>query len=305
MSFECGSFSGEKYFHPNLNELVKASSCLWRQYNIKCLSTWVTKVHDYFKDVEDKTHVHCLLALSSCPMLISSTNGLRVIVCVGNDHHLMPSCLADLLQKSNTLCGYNEEFMMCTLLQMYYENCMDRLVHDVNIAYSSLTAIGRLCHSIRYLHDRVCKSSRLPPFIELTMQLPYHYALQDIVLQLVHFVQRASSLRKSDLLTHMLVKPLHLTTDIEWETVKKCREICNLQWHPRYNREVTMIYGNQKWTTDWNTTYVKKADGTCFQERWEERLTWVSMWFALVSSGYFRFTDSPKLLLVRLAMLVS
>ena len=103
----------------------------------------------------------------------------------------------------------------------------------------------------------------------------------------------------------MLVKPLHLTTDIEWETVKKCREICNLQWHPRYNREVNMIYGNQKWTTDWNTTYVKKADGTCFQEKWEERLLWVSMWFALVSSGYFRFTDSPKLLLVRLAMLVS
>jgi len=304
MAVFCQS-KGESFHHRDFGELLKESSDIWKNHRIQCIKSWVSYVNSHFLLLEPETHVRCLVALSSCPLLIKEDGQLRVLLSLPEGCHLMPSAASDFLQVADEYCGYDEEQVMCLFLEAMYQSGADKLIRDVEVAHSSLTAHGGLSHSIRYMHDRMCKSSQMPPFIDLILRLPYHICLQTMMLNMLHFIQQASSLRKCDLVTYMLIKPLELTNDVEWRTIKKCREICNFHWHPRHTRVVTATYGNHKWSTDWNSTSMRRTDGSNYHEKWEERLLWVSVWFAGIQSGMISLADSPKLLLLRLAMLIT
>ena len=304
-AFICSSLHGEDFHHPDFKSLVTDSSKLWVNHRFGCLQSWVLSVKDYFSKIDPSSHWICLVALSACPLLVRTPTQVRIILSLPQGCHLLPSHPIACVEQASSHCGYDEEKVLCTFLQEVYTNNWSLMLEDVDKAYRSLVAFSRLSHGIRYIHNRICKSARLPTFIEMVTRLHYNSDLMRLVRDMVKFILDCSHLRKGNLISYVLTKPLIVTSATEWDLIEECRKICGLKWHGRYRKDVYIKFGGTKWRKQWNSTFVESHHHRCHFEMWEERLIWVSVWLARLRSKIITVKDSPKLLVLRFALLLT
>ena len=306
-TFQCSSLHGEKFYHPDYKSMVAESSTLWLQHRVGSLESWVLTVKDYFSVLDPTSHWICMVALSACPLLVRTPNQLRIMLSLPQACHILPYGMNGSIEEASptlSLCGYDEEQVLCTFIQEVYSNNWTLLAKDVETAYRHLVACSHLSHGIRYLHNRICKSSRLPPYIEMVTRLPYDKELIRLVRDMVKFVMECSGLKKTSLITHMLTKPITVTNDIEWKVIQECRNICGFRWHARYVRDMKLVFGNLHWMKQWHSTFVRTHLNMTHFEMWEERVVWVSVWLARLRRGMIKVDDSPKMLLFRFGTLL-
>ena len=303
--FHCCSLHGEEYHHTNFDSLVTDSGKLWREHRIACLPTWVLSVKDYFSAIDPSSHWICLKALSACPLLVKTHGRIRIIVSLPEGCHLLPDHMSASIEMASSHCGYDEEKVLCTFLREVYHDNWSLMASDVDKAHRSLVALSRMSHGIRYIHNRVCKSARLPPYIEMLTRLPYHSRLIKCVRDMFGFVLECSKLKKGTLMPYVLTKPLVVTTETEWSVIEKCRNVCGFKWHRRHQREVDIGFGGTRWVSEWPSTFTQSHLNVSHFERWEERLLWVSVWYAKLRSKTISLEDSPKMLLLRFGVLLT
>lgn len=306
-NFQCSSLHGENFFHPNFRDLIATSSHLWLTHRIRCLKTFVLCVKDYFSQLDPSSHWISLVALSACPLLVKTPSKVRVILSLPLGCHILPSTFHEEMEQCSdpSLCGYKEECVISMFLEEMYADKWGLLIRDVDTAYRHLIAHSCLSHSIRYMYNRVCRASKMPPFIEMLNRLPYDSYLLSLVRDMTRFIMESSLLVKGPVMVHILTKPLIVNKESEWNVIQECRQICGFRWYGRYTKEVVIKFGSMQWVKHWNSTFVKNHLNVCFFEPWEERLIWVAVWLARLRSKMTCIEDSPKLLLFRFGILLS
>ena len=128
------------------------------------------------------------MALSACPLLVRTPTQVRIIMSLPQGCHLLPIHPIACVEQASSHCGYNEENVLCTFLQEVYTNNWSLMLEDVDKAYRSLVAFSHLSHGIRYIHNRICRSARLPTFIEIVTRLHYDPDLMRLVRHMVKFI---------------------------------------------------------------------------------------------------------------------
>ncbi len=299
--FYCSNFQGEQYSHDDFQYVITNSAEIWMTHKIADAKQFTLSVVEYFK----KENWICILALSACPLIVKTEKHLRIILSLPWECHILPDCGMELVQLglAPNECGYREEEMLVVLLEISYKQNWNELAFDVERAYQLALAKRCVSPALRYMHNRVCKSSRLPPYINLITMLPYQHSLHNMVKELVKFVMDCSSLKNTFVISYILTKPLMVSSDAEFYLIEKLRSICGFKWHRKYTKHVNLKFGSTQWKSEWNSTFVSNKD-TCYFERYEERIVWVSAWLAGVRSHVINLQDTPKMLLVRMSLLL-
>ena len=206
--------------------------------------------------------------------------------------------------------GYDQEIVIIAYLKAKYfseevtaEKTL-QLKRDLQYMYEWGIFNKTLQPCIKYLYDRVCEGCTLNAAIQLVNWLPIHPDISHAVFEFGRWLTVISKwdlYHATDLFSQLVLYPLFLENEKEWETVLKCHCICGLPWRKNFVQQpVKVKYGSSNWIYDWKSTRVTYKNKN-YYERVDERIQWVSVWLQLVMGGSFSLGDSPKQMLAMVA----
>ncbi len=304
MPFVARNIFGESHSDTDLSSVLKQSVQAWSQFRISDTSKLVHHVKTYFSLLEKEGHSFALEALCN-PLYIVRFNGqMRLVASVRGHHHLLPCSQENLLETDLQNPGYSEEDVLVHFIKMTYTHRWTEMIRDVEIAHRSMIALGRFSHGITFLHNRVVKTAMMPPFLLLIIHLPMLPEITKLILDMVLAVRITSSSQQVGAVVYQLTKPIAIECEDEWAMVETCKRCCEVTWQCQYHREVQVKFGKLSWSMENNMTFVLYG-GKKYRERWEQRIAWVALWFHCILVGKFSISQSPRMLLLRLASLLS
>lgn len=140
--------------------------------------------------------------------------------------------------------------------------------HQILKAYEEQITERRLTDKVLTLHDAL---GQFHPYCELVVQT------------LNADLARAVTEYAPYLSPSMLVSTIRIATEKEWDMVTNLRErYCGLTWIKKLPKqhEFQVRHGNKSWKFEANFVSTRFKATKCF-ERQEERLLWISVFFAL------------------------
>lgn len=267
---------------------------------------WVAAVLERFTS-EEMGSVKALDCVSSWPLLLRKDSE-HVILCgralhatVVFDEEATARCVV------KKVGGYDQEVVVVSFLKRCYfsgEGAVDlgmqRLQQDVRYLYEAGIFERKVDPCIKYLYERVIRGPVLPDFVRMACWAPVHPDLAHAVFEFGRWLSVSSqgdARKGADLFVEMVLRPLHLDCEKEWQAMQSCRRLCGLRWRRRAVAKVVAVkYGDSGWEWEWRTTLVAYR-GNSFYERPDERLQWVAVWLLRVASGDVCLSDGPMQLL--------
>lgn len=306
MSFVVTNTYGESYTDTDMASVMGKSVAAWSRHRIKDTAALVENVRIYFSSLEKGSYSLALEALCYPLCLVRVNEQLRFVADARGSYHLLPSYNKDLLVHDEDNPGYREEDVLCHFIrQTYLQSGWTDLVRDIDLAYRCMIALGKFSHGLMFLHYRVAKSCVLPPFLHSVISLPLLPGMVQLVLNMARAVCKASFAQQLRMMVYQLTKQLVVEREEEWKMLLDCKRYSGTSWQQfKYDREITVKHGHFSWTMENNITFVL-YDGRKYRERWEHRILWVAVWFHGIWTRKFSLSQSPKMLLLRLAALLS
>ena len=269
--------------------------------------SWVAAVLERFAS-EEMGSVKALDCVSTWPLLLLRKDDDRPILCgralrrnVLFDEDTTSRCVAE---KAG---GYDQEVVVVSFLKRCYffseaaaELGLRRLRRDVRYLYEVGIFDRKVDPCIKYMYERVVCGPRLMDFVQLACWAPIHPDLAHAVFEFGRWLTVTSQgdpRKAADLLVDMVLRPLHLDSEREWQAVESCKRLCGLRWRRRAVAKAAAVeYGDSGWEWEWRTTLVTYR-GKTFHERPDERLVWVAVWLLRLASGDIYSGDGPMQLL--------
>ncbi len=296
---------GETFEHEDASQVLVSSQRLWSKTKVANVELLISRMKEYFETLNPFTHSMSLEAICSPMYLVVVGEAVRLLLTVQDRCHVLPSHEGDILvTATEEMPGYAEEDLLCCFVQTTYRGDFSALVRDVDLAYRSMTARCRYSLGIVYMHDRVVKASRMPGFACFFLHSPCAVTgIPSCIIDLVSIIVRSSGCESKEMV-RLFTKPLSIEDEEEWRVVCLCRAACNLPWYGTFDRDVTMKFGTTCWTTERHMTTVH-YDGSCYREGWEHRLSWIATWVGGLMSKTICVSQSPKVLVARLVLLLN
>jgi hypothetical protein len=308
--FECAN-AVERFSHPSQRDVLMESNKRWLSLTL-AESTWIDCVKQHMQQLSsDSYRMMSLFCICHQPVLLpyDETPGFRLACYLPNGCYLWPLlCLPPYLLQSGSLssssptlpdkCGYNEERLLCILLEDVYckEVGMEQLIKDVEYLYDLSVHRGHIPSSISFLYKRLRQG--LPTLLSLVAHLPLHQEICRSIHHLGQFVLRScknNAISANQCVSKLSTTTIHLTCEEEWNTVIECRKACGLSvWDKkRFNSIIPIRYANRVWSWRWQNVAIRYQKRN-YHERLDERLQWVALWLRLIELGDIRMEDSPK-----------
>jgi hypothetical protein len=307
--FECAN-ALERFSHPSERDVLMESNKMWLSLTL-AESTWINCVKDHMQQISpDSYRMMSLFCICHQPVILpyKETPGYRLVCFLPNGCYLLPLfCMPpSLLQSASSSssspkdkCGYNEERLLCILLEEVY--CKDvgieQLIKDVEYLYDLSIHRGHIPSSISYLYNRLRKG--MPTQLSLVAHLPLHKEIRRSIHHLGQFVLRScknNAVSANQCVSKLSTTTIHLTSEEEWNTVVECRKTCGLLlWDKkRVNSIVPMRYASRTtWYWRWRNVAIRYQKRN-YRERLDERIQWLAIWLRLIELGEIRMEDSPK-----------
>lgn len=193
---------------------------------------------------------------------------------------------------------YDEEAILTSFLTSQYSSLRDLCI-DIQWIHEYQLHTKTLTDGILHLHNIIRDHFLFPDYIGLNIcMVPCHYLLTRCMSEF------AILSRKEPGILETLHKCIVIENSSEIETVTRFRRLCGLQWlkKPPKSQEIQVNHGSTSWKFLWSCVMTRYQNHSYF-ERIDERLLWVSLWFALVSRDTSILTSSPKLLIMNMAYL--
>lgn len=198
----------------------------------------------------------------------------------------------ELVQPSKTPF-YDEEAMLIAFLDLFKDQDIPHIVQEV---YQYQLQLKSLTSMVLFLHDCITPQ----PFCQtVALFSPLHPRLSRTVLEYMHLASTKPSLLS------LLVSTLEIETEEEWSLLENIRSYAGLVWLKRLPKqeEVLVQHGSLSWTFRSSyacTRYMKKS---VLYEKREDRLLWVSVFFAWVRRRPEIIHRAPKQMVVLSALL--
>lgn len=302
--FECAN-AVEHYSHPSERDVLIESNKMWLSLTM-AESMWINCVKERMQQLStDSYRMMSLFCVCHQPVLLpyDQTPGYRLACYLPTGCYLWPllSIPSSLLHNASPMhdkCGYNEERLLCILLEEVYckEVGIEQLVKDVEYLYDLSIHRGHIPSSISYLYKRLCTG--LPALLSLVAHLPLHKEIHRSINHLGQFILNScknNAVSANQCVSKLCTKTMHLTSEDEWNTIVECRKACGLSlWDKkRVNSYIPMKHANHMWSWRWQNVSIRYQKRT-YHERWDERVQWVAVWLRLIELGDIRMEDSPK-----------
>ena len=186
---------------------------------------------------------------------------------------------------------YDEESILFEFLERFKHKNLKEIVRE---AYFLQLEQRDLTNMVLVLHDALT----MQPFCELVALCPMNSDLTRAVLEFSQLLSMEASL------TSLLVSTMEIERDEQWNLVCKARDFSGLVWLKKLPKlkEVEVQHGSLRWTFQYHTVSTRYK-GCNLYERREERLLWLSVFFAMARRNPSVLVDAPMQLVVATALL--
>lgn len=281
---------------PNTVEVRELSNFLWSKYQVVNSKRLVRVMKDFFA----RFFPNCANAVaieSLCrPLVLFNSKGVSLASCIQNKNYVISEDLSGIIEISEGTGGYFQEELVVEFLKQTYGDSTQYLGSDVEMAHKSLIAHGVFnTNLIVFLHDYTVKYSRLPHILCGLIISPIPDVFSRAIMRILESV--CTNPEQTSQVVSNLCGPLYLDTNKQLSNLNRCRQMCGLVWHSKYQDTVTAKFGTKSWDFQWRGT-ITLYNGEKYTERWDERLMWVSVMYCMMLKRDVSVEDVPKAILL-------